>query len=76
MELLIGPQKGLIFKFLRNMGVPGSASADLRLALFSGLYGLSALLADFKTVLLVASGLGIATQLPYLRYLIRSYNDF
>ena len=77
LELLIGPQKGLTFKFLRiSMGVPGSVSADLRLALFSGPHGLSAPLADFETVLLVASGFGIATQLPYLRHLIRGYNDF
>ncbi|KAL2037198.1 hypothetical protein N7G274_010061 [Stereocaulon virgatum] len=76
LELLIGPQKGLTFKFLRSsMGVPGSASADLRLAFFSGPHGLSAPLADFETVLLVASGLGIATQLPDLRHLIRGYND-
>jgi hypothetical protein len=77
LELLIGPQKGLTSKYLRNsINISGSASADLRLALFSGPHGLSAPLADFETVLLVASGLGIATQLPYLRHLIRGYNDF
>ena len=77
LELLIGPQKGLTSKFLRNsINVSGSTSADLRLALFSGPHGLSAPLADYETVLLVASGLGIAMQLPYLRHLIRGYNDF
>ena len=77
LELLIGPQKGLTSKYLRNsINISGSASDDLRLALFSGPHGLSAPLADFETVLLVASGLGIATQLPYLRHLIRGYNDF
>ena len=74
---VIGPQKGLTSKFLRNsINISGSASADLRRALFSGPHGLSAPLADFETVLLVASGLRIATQLPYLRHLIRGYNDF
>ena len=77
LELLIGPQKGLTSKFQRNStNVSDSASADLRLALFSGPHGLSAPLAEFETVLLVASGLGIVTQLPYLRHLIRGYNDF
>lgn len=77
LELLIEPQKGLTSKYLRNsINISGLASADLRLALFSGPHGLSAPLADFETVLLVASGLGIATQLPYLRHLIRGYNDF
>jgi len=77
LELLIGPQRGLTSKYLRNsINISGSASGGLRLALFSGPHGLSAPLADFETVLLVASGLGIATQLPYLRHLIRGYNDF
>ena len=77
LELLLGPQKGLSSKFLRNStNGSGSAPADLRLALFSGPHGLSAPLADFEIVLLVASGLGIVAQLPYLRHLIRGYNDF
>ena len=77
LELLIGPQRGLTSKFLRNsLNGSGSASADLRLALFSGPHGLSAPLAEFETVLLMASGLGIIAQLPYLRSLIRGYNDF
>ena len=76
LELLIGPQKGLTSKFLRNSTNGSDSVSDLRLALFSGPHGLSAPLAEFETVLLVASGLGIAAQLPYLRYLIRGYNDF
>jgi len=71
LELLIGPQKGLSSKFLRNSTYDSDS-----LALFSGPHGLSAPLAEFETVLLVASGLGIAAQLPYLRHLIRGYNDF
>ena len=77
LELLIGSQKGLTFKLLRNdNGVLNLASSDLRLALFSEPHGHSAPLANFETVLLVASRLGIVTQLPYLRHLIRGYNDF
>ena len=77
LELLIGPQRGLTSKFLHNSTYgSGSMQANLLLALFSGPHGLSAPLADFETVFLVASGLGIAAQLPYLRQLIRGYNDF
>jgi predicted ferric reductase len=77
LELLIGPQKGLSSKFLRNSTYgSGSALADLCLAVFSGPHGLSAPLAEFEIVLLVASGLGLVAQLPYLQHLIRGYNDF
>ena len=77
LELLIGPQRGLTSKFLHNSTYgSGSMQANLLLALFTGAHGLSAPLADFETVFLVASGLGIAAQLPYLRQLIRGYNDF
>ena len=77
LELLIGPQRGLTSKFLRiSTYSANSVEANLCLALFSGAHGLSAPLADFETVFLVASGLGIAAQLPCLRQLIRGYNDF
>ena len=77
LELLIGLQRGLTSKFLRNSTyLSDSALSNRRLALFSGPHGLSAPLAEFETVLLVASGLGIVTQLPYLRHLIHGYNDF
>lgn len=58
------------------MYISDSSLSNLRLALFSGPHGLSAPLAEFETVLLMASGLGIVTQLSYLRHLIRGYNDF
>ncbi len=58
LEVLLGPQKGLSSKFLRNSTYgSGSAPADLPLALFSGPHGLSAPLADFEIVLLGASDL-------------------
>ena len=77
LELLIGPRRGLTSKLLRdNTYSCTSVPSDLRLALFGGPHGLSAPVADFETVLLVASGLGIVAQLPYVRDLIRGYNDF
>ena len=77
LKLLIESQKELIFKFLRNsINVSDSASADLRLTLFSESHEFSASLAKFETVLLMTSRLEIVTQLSYLRHLIRDYNDF
>ena len=77
LKFLIGPQRGFTSKFLRiSIYSSNFVQINLRLALFSGPNELSALLADFETVFLVASGLGIAAQLSYLRQLIRGYNDF
>lgn len=45
-----------------------------RLALFSGPHGISVLVGEYETVLMVATGFGIAAQLPYLRKLIHGYN--
>lgn len=49
--------------------------ADYRLAWFSGPHGLTMNLGDYGTVTMVATGLGIAAQLPYLKELIKGYND-
>jgi hypothetical protein len=43
------------------------------LALISGLHGLSVPVGDYETVVMIASGFGIASQLPYLRQLIEGY---
>jgi NAD(P)H-flavin reductase len=43
-------------------------------ALFSGPHGRSAPVADYETVLLISSGFGICSQLPYLRLLLYGYN--
>jgi hypothetical protein len=43
------------------------------LALISGLYGLSVPVGDYETVVMIASGFGIASQLLYLRQLIEGY---
>ena len=77
LDLLVDPQKGLTSK-LQRLAKYGSGSdpSDFSLALFTGPHGASAPLGDFERVLMVASGFGIVPQLPYLRQLIRGYNDF
>ncbi len=49
--------------------------SDYRLAFFSGPHGLSLNAGDYGSVTMIATGLGIAAQLPYLKELIKGYND-
>ncbi|KAF2195727.1 hypothetical protein K469DRAFT_758547 [Zopfia rhizophila CBS 207.26] len=44
------------------------------LALFSGPHGISMPAGDYETVLMIASGFGVAAQLPYIRQPIYGYN--
>jgi len=41
--------------------------------LFSGPYGLSAPVGEYESVLMIASGFGMAAQLPCLKQLIHGY---
>ncbi|KAH7113188.1 putative cell surface metalloreductase [Dendryphion nanum] len=52
----------------------GGFTLQPRLALFTGPYGTSASVDRYETVVMVASGFGIAGQLPYLKKLIYGYN--
>ncbi|PSN59202.1 putative cell surface metalloreductase [Corynespora cassiicola Philippines] len=63
LHLLIEPCHGLTQKLLKSY-----------LAFFSGPHGLSVPVSNYETVLMIASGFGIASQLPYLRKLIYDYN--
>lgn len=77
LDLLVDPQKGFTSKLQRLARYEGGSDrSDFRLALFTGPHGASAPLGEFERVLMVASGFGIVAQLPYLRQLIRGYNDF
>jgi predicted ferric reductase len=51
------------------------SDSDYRLAWFSGPHGLTMNLGDYGSVTMVATGLGIAAQLPYLKELIKGYNN-
>ncbi|KAL8832495.1 MAG: hypothetical protein Q9191_000222 [Dirinaria sp. TL-2023a] len=77
LELLIDSQKGFTSKLQRLARYEsGSDWNDFRVALFTGPHEASAPLGEYERVLMVASGFGITAQLPYLRQLIRDYNDF
>ena len=70
LDLLIEPRGGLTQRLLRR----SRARQDLCVALFSGPHGNSIPVGDYEVVLLVASGYGIAAQLPYLKQLLHNYN--
>ena len=50
--------------------------SDFRLALFSGPHGAGVSAGDYGKVLMVATGFGIAAQLPYLKELVSGFNDY
>jgi predicted ferric reductase len=76
LDLLIEPRGGFTQRLLLNSKAARKAGGRLqpRLALFTGPYGTSASVNRYETVVMVASGFGIAGQLPYLKKLIYGYN--
>jgi len=48
--------------------------SDLRIAFFSGPHGSNLPIGDYGKVLMVATGFGIAAQLPFLKELIQGFN--
>ena len=74
LELFVEPRRGLTRELLYHAqaGERGRAMGS-RWALFSGPHGISAPVGDFETVLMIASGFGMAALLPYLKQLIHGY---
>jgi predicted ferric reductase len=70
LDLFIEPRRGFTQKLLEY----SKSNRPPCLALFSGPHGTSAPVGEYETVLMVASGFGIAAQLSYLRQLIHGYN--
>lgn len=52
----------------------GPRSSDFRTVMFSGPHGSAAPVGDYGKVLMVATGFGIAAQLPFLKGLIQGFN--
>jgi NAD(P)H-flavin reductase len=72
LELFIQPRRGLTRR-LFSRGTLDARDSIPRLALFTGPHGISIPVVEYETVLMVATGFGIAAQLPYLRQLIHGY---
>lgn len=71
-NLLIEPQRGLTRDLLYHAK---SNYTTNYLVLFSGPHGTSVAMDEYESILMVASGFGITTQLPYLKSLIYGYNS-
>ncbi|PVH70391.1 cell surface metalloreductase [Cadophora sp. DSE1049] len=72
LELFIQPRGGLTRKLFSH-GTLDPRDSVPRRAFFSGPHGISIPVVEYETILMVATGFGIAAQLPYLRKLIHGY---
>lgn len=72
LDLFIEPRKGFTKKLLTYSKLHHGGGCCP--ALFSGPHGISAPIGDYESVVLIASGFGIAAQLPHLKQLIYGYN--
>lgn len=91
LDLLVEPRTGFTHKLYQYAREPSTRAQlpnselsdsersdsrlDSRLVWFSGPHGSGTGAGDFGSVLLIATGLGIAVQLPILRELIRGFNQ-
>jgi predicted ferric reductase len=71
LDLFVEPRHGLTRELLHH--AEGSHVSPL-LVLFSGPHGWSVAVDEYEGVLMIASGFGIAAQLPYLKRLIHGHN--
>lgn len=72
-ELLVKPRSGLTASLARYARIDGGSSISF-LALFTGPHGVGEEVGHFETILLLASGSGIAGAIPYLKKTIYGYN--
>ena len=70
-QLLIEPRDGFTRRLLRYAET--TPDTDRRLVLFSGPHGVPATMGDYGSVLMVASGFGIAAHLPYIKELLDGF---
>lgn len=61
LDLLVEPRRGLTQEFLNHARMGKGAT----LALFSGPHSVTAPVERYDNVLMIASGFGLVTQLPY-----------
>lgn len=71
LELFVQVRRGFTSKLYKNASPSGSASFS---ALVTGPFGLSHAVSQYETVLVIASGFGIAGVVPYIKQLLYGYN--
>ncbi|KAE8334172.1 hypothetical protein BDV24DRAFT_170476 [Aspergillus arachidicola] len=72
-ELLVKPRSGFTADLLRYAPAAAGSSVSF-LALFTGPHGVSEEASDYESILVLASGPGIAAAIPCLKKMIHSYN--
>ncbi|KKY22288.1 putative fad-binding domain-containing protein [Phaeomoniella chlamydospora] len=70
-EFLVRCQRGFSDRFTRNF-----IGANAFLSCIDGPYGVCHDLGDYGSVLLFATEIGIAAQIPYVKELVRGFRDF
>ncbi|KAL4780128.1 hypothetical protein BJX76DRAFT_59413 [Aspergillus varians] len=73
MELFLQPRRGLTADLRRYAPAAAEGSVSF-LALFTGPHGTNEDVGHYESVLVVASGFGIAAAIPYLKKMIYGYN--
>ncbi|KAK9607398.1 hypothetical protein V6Z93_000945 [Aspergillus fumigatus] len=73
LELLVQPRRGLSADLLRYAPIAEESSISF-LALFTGPHGTSEDVSHYESILVIASGFGIAAAVPYLKKMIYGYN--
>ncbi|KAJ5640357.1 uncharacterized protein N7484_008219 [Penicillium longicatenatum] len=73
LEVLVEPHQGLTKTLARRANLMGPDGFSC-MALFGGPHGITESVENYESVLLVASGMGLAAVIPYVKLLIHGYN--
>lgn len=74
LELFMEPRRGLTRELLYHAQArERGAKFSSRWVLFSGPYGISALVGEYESILMIVIGFGMAALLPYLSQMIHRY---
>ncbi|KAK3933675.1 hypothetical protein QBC46DRAFT_275313 [Diplogelasinospora grovesii] len=78
LEIIVEPHSGLSSKLVQTSALTktGDDGSSSYVAVFTGPHGISFPLWGFKTVVMFATGFGIAVMLPYLEKLIHGHKTF
>ncbi|KAJ5183255.1 hypothetical protein N7492_000871 [Penicillium capsulatum] len=73
LKLLVQPRSGFSADLIRHGALPTNSSISF-LALFTGPHGITEGVEQYETTLIIATGFGIVTSIPYLKKMIHGYN--
>ncbi|KAJ6112290.1 hypothetical protein N7523_002112 [Penicillium sp. IBT 18751x] len=73
LKLLVQPRNGFSADLVRHGALPTDNSISF-LALFTGPHGITEDVDPYETTLIIATGFGIVTSIPYLKKIIHGYN--